>query len=211
MIFNISNDLRNLSGVYTIRCSECKRIYIGSAVNLKRRFTVHLKALLNNRHHCSKLQKAFNEFGKECFTFSLLEICEKTDVLKREQFWIDSTKELFNSSRSAYSLLGYKHTEESKSKISKANVGIKKTEAHRRKISEFRTGSVMSDEVRLKISKSCGNKSGYVGVHYHSKNKKWVAQAYKNGKRKYLGIYDSPELANEARLKFMEEPVCSHH
>ena len=39
------------------------------------------------------------------------------------------------------------------------------------------------------------NKSGYRGVIYHKRNKKWCASISKKGKRKYLGSFDSPKLA----------------
>jgi|SRR5581483_3058858 len=43
------------------------------------------------------------------------------------------------------------------------------------------------------------NKSGYKGVVKH--HNKWVSYIHLCGKTKYLGIYDSPELAHDAYLK----------
>ena len=41
------------------------------------------------------------------------------------------------------------------------------------------------------------NTSGFKGVSYHRATGKWQA-SIRDGKQKYLGLYDSPELAHEA-------------
>ena len=43
-----------------------------------------------------------------------------------------------------------------------------------------------------------GNTSGYTGVTWHKKDKKWMAQIRVDGKSIYLGEYTSIEAANEA-------------
>lgn len=45
-----------------------------------------------------------------------------------------------------------------------------------------------------------GSKSGYLGVCYDKRRSKWLAQILIGGKRKYLGIYATPEEAHEAYL-----------
>ncbi len=44
------------------------------------------------------------------------------------------------------------------------------------------------------------NSSGYKGVFWHAQAKKWVAQIYHNKSRKYLGVYETAELAHNAYL-----------
>ena len=41
------------------------------------------------------------------------------------------------------------------------------------------------------------NSSGYKGVTWHIKAKKWCAGIKHNGKRKHLGLFDTAELAHE--------------
>lgn len=49
------------------------------------------------------------------------------------------------------------------------------------------------------------NRSGYKGVSWDRSINKWRAQAYKNGKQIYLGVYDSIEEAVKVRkLKAIE-------
>jgi hypothetical protein len=49
------------------------------------------------------------------------------------------------------------------------------------------------------------NTSGYTGVHWHKRNKKWEAKIRQAGKRIYLGSFDTPEEAHTAYLAAKEE------
>jgi hypothetical protein len=42
------------------------------------------------------------------------------------------------------------------------------------------------------------NTSGFLGVIWQKPNKKWLAQIRINGKRKHLGLFNTPEEASEA-------------
>lgn len=48
---------------------------------------------------------------------------------------------------------------------------------------------------------SKNNTSGFKGVTYHKRNKRWQAQIGMNGKTRVLGYFDTPELAHEAYLE----------
>ena len=48
--------------------------------------------------------------------------------------------------------------------------------------------------------------SGFPGVHKHRNKNRWVAQAgHVRGRQRYVGIFDSPEKAFEARQRAMKE------
>lgn len=49
--------------------------------------------------------------------------------------------------------------------------------------------------------KRIDNTSGYKGVSFHQKNKKWVAEIQSNKKRYYLGLFDSREDAHAAYVE----------
>ena len=59
------------------------------------------------------------------------------------------------------------------------------------------------------------NKSGFIGVYWHKKQKKWAAQICLSAKIKYLGLFSTPEEASEAYLAAKAEmhptqPVPRH-
>ena len=45
------------------------------------------------------------------------------------------------------------------------------------------------------------NKSGYTGVSWNQKRKKWIAFINQYGKRVYLGAFDCPKEAYQEYLK----------
>lgn len=65
MIFNFVFKHNNMkitySGAYAIENKDTHAIYIGESIDIFSRFTQHVDDLYNNKHHCKKLQNAFNE------------------------------------------------------------------------------------------------------------------------------------------------------
>lgn len=49
------------------------------------------------------------------------------------------------------------------------------------------------------------NRSGFVGVYWHSRQKKWCAKICRNSRDIHVGYYDTPEQANAARIKVVEK------
>ena len=56
-------------GIYSIQCLENNKRYIGSAVNIKRRWYKHRYELARNIHHNHPLQDDYNKFGENSFVF----------------------------------------------------------------------------------------------------------------------------------------------
>lgn len=65
--------------------------------------------------------------------------------------------------------------------------------------SNLREASNSENQQNLKTAKK-GNKSGYLGVAWHSTKRKWMTRIKVAGKAIYIGIYDTPEEAREAYL-----------
>jgi hypothetical protein len=55
------------------------------------------------------------------------------------------------------------------------------------------------------VAKRKDNKSGYKGVSWCSITNKWKAQAQVDGKKKYIGLFDTPEEAFTAYVSFTAE------
>lgn len=137
------------SGVYKITNKINRKFYIGSSVNIHKRWISH-KCDLNKKRHVNKyLQHVNNKYGFECFLFEVIEYCDIELLQDKEQYYIDSLKPEYNLFKTAYSvkgenhpMYGRTHSEEAKLKIKKArsNQIIKHSKDTRRKISESNKG-----------------------------------------------------------------------
>lgn len=72
-------------GVYKIENRENGKVYIGSSVEIERRFYKHKLMLDSDKHQNIHLQRAWNKYGKDKFDFLVLLNCEKDDLLLYEQ------------------------------------------------------------------------------------------------------------------------------
>lgn len=82
----------DFAGIYVSRCLVTNKVYVGSALNIRIRIRTHKKELSSNKHGNPHFQYAWNKHGAEAFEWSLLEKCEKEDLLVREQAWIDQLR-----------------------------------------------------------------------------------------------------------------------
>lgn len=133
------------TGVYRIRNEINGKVYIGSTSQKRGvlgRFIEH-RVTLNRGTHCNRyLQRAWDKYGKEAFTFKGIEYCEQEKCTEREQYWIDAYESYkpekgYNLLAKAHSSLGFKHSEETKALLSKLHVGKKLTEEQRKRKSEI--------------------------------------------------------------------------
>lgn len=168
------------SCVYTIINIIDNKKYIGSTHDFNQRKYEHIRKLRKNRHHNRYLQFAWNKYWENNFRFEVIECCFIDKLIEREQYWINfynatNDKLGYNLCPIAGSNLGFKQSENTKRKISKANRGKKlsehhkekllagarkpKSEEHKRKLSEARRKRITKNETKEKISKSLiGNK-----------------------------------------------------
>src|SRR3954471_22155237 len=77
--------LNGLSGIYGVVHIPTGTSYIGSAVDLGGRIMEHIRDNSSNLH----LQSAMVKYGLSHFAFVILEYCLSSDVLKREQHYLD--------------------------------------------------------------------------------------------------------------------------
>jgi predicted GIY-YIG superfamily endonuclease len=69
-------------GVYKITCLSSGKYYIGYSKNVKRRFSVHKRGLKRNKHQNQHLQRSYNKYNIEKFTFDILHTCNTIDEAK---------------------------------------------------------------------------------------------------------------------------------
>ena len=163
-----------ISGIYKIQSvTKPERIYIGSSVNIGRRWTKHRVELKKNTHPSLKLQRHYNKYGADDFTWHVILECPGAELIEKEQFFIDAYNPFFNTCQRAYSCLGVKRRPETKERISIANKGRKGQIAWNKGLSNYlspdvikrlseaaknrpspRKGKINSPETRKRISES---------------------------------------------------------
>ena len=62
-----------MMGVYKILNTVDNKFYIGSSINIQKRFKGHTSALNKGIHNNQYLQRAWNKYGESSFAFIVLE------------------------------------------------------------------------------------------------------------------------------------------
>ncbi len=132
------------------------KLYVGQAIDKDKRWKNHKIALQCNKHPNRYLQSAYNKYGVDAFIYVVLEKVEDLKLTEREQYWMDVTgcydRELgYNLAPAAGSPLGFKHSEETKLKLSKIHKGQKRSEEFKLKISKSWETRIVSEETREKL------------------------------------------------------------
>jgi group I intron endonuclease len=157
------------SGIYALYNIETTKVYVGSSKDIYDRvYGDHYRTLINNSHYNKYLQSAFNK-DKDSFIFVLLEVVENQNrLIEKEQFWMDSFKSYYpengyNLAPTAGSMLGFRHSDKTKEKISNFQKGRNHSEETKKKRSEslkgekcFWYGKTLSQEHIHKIQNSRG-------------------------------------------------------
>lgn len=110
-------------GTYLIFNVVTGKPYVGASVNIERRWRVHKCELRANKHCNPKLQRAWNKYGEMAFSFSILETCERVDLVNCEQLWIncyDAVKKGYNILNFARSTQGRKFSPEAIERLRQA-------------------------------------------------------------------------------------------
>lgn len=186
-------------GIYIITNNINGKQYIGQSNNIKRRFM---------EHRCVKndypVSKAFKKYGRENFTFDILEECSIDEIDEKEIKWIKDLKPRYNISKGGKGNRSY-HTEATKKILSEKSkqqwlnmsdeerrhrvknnliggreFGRTISEEQKQKLRECNLGKKLSKETKLKIGKSnkvsmLGNKSGNKKVLCIELNKEFIS------------------------------------
>lgn len=153
------------AGIYKITNIATGDKYIGSAVNLKRRYDFHVYQLQRGKHHNPRMQRAWNKYGSDCFCFEPIEILSNSaNLLSKEQEYLTSLdvankKDYYNICGVAGSNLGVKRSAETKIKMSEAQRGRTFSPETIEKMRKSKLGKALSDEHKNNLSKSRKGKS----------------------------------------------------
>ena len=145
-------------GIYKITNLINGRFYIGQSKNIERRFYDH-RSKGHSRNTSMKLRRDVQKYGKDNFSFEIIEECPCKDLLVKEKEYINKLQPYYNTvnkNDGEFNQLVSEGTkrwwknldEETKNKIKKNNlIGPKK-------------GHEVSKETREKISKSISEVQG---------------------------------------------------
>lgn len=127
----------NKSGIYKITNLTNNKIYVGQAVDIFQRWCSH-KGCYDDCY----IHRAIKKYEWHNFKFEVLELCEKENLIIREQYYLDFYTSYersvgYNIRRYADTKFGYNHSEKTKAKISVSKKGRKASIEERRRRSEF--------------------------------------------------------------------------
>jgi len=198
-----------IMGIYQIRNLINGKVYIGSSIDIDKRWKKHVRELKNLIHPNQHLQSSWNKYGEESFIFEMIEdVCDDKLLLKCEQKYLDNLKkDDYNMVRDARGgSRGRFVSDETRKRMSDSHKGEKCVwwgkrgeESHmwkwnpsietRKKMSDSHRGKKMSDETR---EKQTGKNNHNYGKHLSKET------------RKKLSIANSGERAGSAKLKLKD-------
>ncbi len=159
------------TGIYKIINTITNDIYIGSSIDIHKRWSVHKRLLKRNKHHSIYLQNSYNKYTESIFTYEILLICSEKDLLFYEQRALQSYKPAYNMALNTLApMKGKFHSQEAKEKISNSLRGNKRT-----------AGTILSKEHKIKISERLlGNKNSLGYTHSEQTKAKMSANTARN-------------------------------
>lgn len=117
----IYKENRDKIGVYRLVNIITNKSYIGSSINLSKRFVMYFNVkvlegqLLRNK---SLIYSSIKHYKVSNFRLEILEYCSQDILRQREQYYVDTLKPEYNLLPNTITRLGSKHYEETKYKIS---------------------------------------------------------------------------------------------
>lgn len=187
--------MNNFAGVYEIISTVTGHRYVGSTVNIRKRWIIH-RCLLKHGNHSRKLQAVFDNHEK--LEFHVLMACEEFEIVRYEQWFLDHFQPELNFCKVA-GLAGWKgskHTEEDLVKMCKAQQAIseEKSKTMMGKKNALGTHHVVTDTHRQHLSAAM-------------KGHKPCALAFQNSLKASLGNKFSAgkhHVSEEGRQKMVE-------
>ena len=120
----ILKENKNKIGIYKWTNKLNNECYVGSSINLWRRFLNYFNlSYLSNVKNNLIISRALIKYGYSNFSLEILEYCKLSEAVLREQYYLDLLKPEYNILKTAGSTQGFKHSDETKALISRALVG----------------------------------------------------------------------------------------
>ena len=152
----ILRENKNKSGIYKFTNKLSGSFYIGSSSNLRTRLYSYFQlSNLIRSSSSSIISRALIKYGYSNFSLEILEYCDVSILLEREQYYIDHLKPNYNIA-----------------KIAGSTLGIPRTEIFKEKLRQFRKGKVHTEETKLLMSiNNSGNNNPMYGKKHSDQTK----------------------------------------
>jgi group I intron endonuclease len=121
---DILKENKSKSGIYMLTNKLTNDIYIGQSIDISKRFKNYFNISYIKSKDSFIISRALIKYGYSNFSVTILEYCDKSDLLAREQYYFDKLNPQYNILKIAGSSLNFKHSKETKTKISKSLKGV---------------------------------------------------------------------------------------
>jgi group I intron endonuclease len=172
-------------GIYLIINTLDGRVYVGSSMDIRQRFSMHRSYLRRGCHPNAHLQRAWSKYGEGAFEIRIVEECVEELLEVREQFWINHYDSM-NDNKGYNFRKADRHgrlTEEHKRKISEAHRGMTYSEETKKRLSEINRGRKLSDEHRRKLSEAHRGNQYNKGKHPSEETRRKIGDAHRGLRR----------------------------
>lgn len=170
-------------GIYLITCKPTGKVYVGQSKNIKVRKSQHLSKLIAGQHYNSYFQNAFNKYGRENFSFRVLENCKDEILTEREEFWINFYNS--NKAENGFNLKGVMDSPSSVEHKEACGIATRKRNVDKHglwTIFNLQTGEVIESEIKYEY---VGQNKTYNYKKHYLALRDWTLQDFKTHYEKY--------------------------
>lgn len=143
--------MQNNTGIYRYINRQNGKSYVGQSLDLKHRHNEHLSSLRRGADGCVLLQRAWDKYGEDNFTYEIICLCQPEELDALEIKYVkefNSYLDGYNCNEGGAGNSGFNHSDITKAKISKASRGRQVTTETLRRMSAAQKGRKISDTHR---------------------------------------------------------------